>query len=97
MTWAKTANEVFSLIENSSEFGNAIVLMDIEMSLPGGKNINRKIKFINNKLPIIGLTAYTQMDEVMKEENMYFDGYISKPISERDMLTKIAECIKKCR
>jgi CheY-like chemotaxis protein len=57
-----------------------LILMDIKMPLLDGKEAARRIKSVNQRVPIIAQTAYAMENDrkVMLSEG--FDDYISKPI-----------------
>ncbi|NLD48390.1 MAG: response regulator, partial [Clostridiaceae bacterium] len=47
------------------------------------------IKKINNKIPVIACTAYTQNEDAQKLLNQGFDDYIAKPINRNELLNII--------
>jgi len=56
------------------------ILMDIRMPVIDGYEAMKQIKVINNKIPIIAVTAYAQKDDKEKMLSSGFDDYLAKPI-----------------
>jgi len=74
--------------------GIIFILMDIKMSEVDGLEATRQIKLINPDVPIIAITAYAMSGDEERILAAGCDGYISKPISKKILLEKMAEFIK---
>jgi DNA-binding response OmpR family regulator len=63
----------------------------LTINLPGlsGSDALLEIKKINNKIPVIACTAYTQNEDAQKLLNQGFDDYIAKPINRNELLNII--------
>ncbi|HEX2936569.1 MAG TPA: response regulator, partial [Bacteroidales bacterium] len=77
----KLKNEAFNL-----------VLSDIQMPEMSGIELVRRIKkTIDNQLPVLAFTAHSSVpDEAIKAG---FDAFLSKPFTEREIVSKIAETL----
>ncbi len=58
-----------------------IVLMDIKMPVMDGYEACEKLKAMDPTLPVIAVTAYTQMEEEANIMKRGFDGFLPKPIN----------------
>jgi signal transduction histidine kinase/ligand-binding sensor domain-containing protein/ActR/RegA family two-component response regulator len=87
--WAKNGKEAIEYIRNCPKTDTCIVLMDIKMSVMDGYEATRQIKIINNKIPIIAVTAYAQKTNKKKILQSGFDDYVSKPIKLETLLDVI--------
>lgn len=70
------------------------ILMDIDMPLVNGIEAARQIRVLNEKIPIVAITAYA--DENMRTEcaEAGFNAFISKPCSREDIKSVIIECVE---
>jgi len=68
--------------------------MDIKMPIMDGYEANREIKKMNNKVPVIAVTAYAHDSDRQKMELEKFDDYISKPIKPNVLLDVISRHIR---
>jgi CheY-like chemotaxis protein len=69
----------------------ALVLMDIKLPGMDGLEATRKIKELNPKLPVIAQTAYAMSGDKEKVLAAGCDHYISKPISQDQLLELISQ------
>ena len=75
-----------------------IVLMDLQMPEMNGFEATDYIrKTMKSKIPIIALTADVTTVDVKKCKEFGMDDYISKPIDENLLYSKIVELVKKKR
>ena len=74
--------------------GIILILMDIKIPEVDGLEATRQIKLINQDVPIIAITAYAMSGDEERILAAGCDGYISKPISKKILLEKMAEFIK---
>jgi signal transduction histidine kinase/CheY-like chemotaxis protein len=72
-----------------------IVLMDIKMPRMNGIEATQAIKAINNKIPVIAITAYALAGDRKKFLAAGCDDYISKPIMQTELLEKIQKLTRK--
>jgi DNA-binding response OmpR family regulator len=66
-----------------------IILMDLNLPKMNGERITEELRKSNNKIPIIGLSAYD--DEFRKKKCLQngFNEYVSKPFEMDDLVEKI--------
>ena len=73
-----------------------IILMDLNMPEMNGFEATRYIReTMKSKIPIIALTADVTITDVTKCKESGMDDYISKPIDENLLYTKIVDLVKK--
>jgi len=82
--WAKDGKEAVEFCLKNDKID--LVLMDIKMPKMNGIEATQKIKQHNNKLTIIGQTAYAHDNNKEKCLNAGFDNYIAKPIKVENLL-----------
>ncbi len=68
-----------------------LVLMDMKMPVIDGFEATRQIKLIKQDVPVIAVTAYAMSGDEERVLAAGCDGYLSKPINQKDLLKKIAE------
>lgn len=73
--------------------GIILIFMDIKMPGVDGLEATRQIKLINQDVPIIAITAYAMSGDEERILAAGCDGYISKPISKKILMEKMAEFI----
>jgi len=73
-----------------------IILMDLQMPVMNGLEATVYIRTqMNSKIPIIALTADVTTMDVEKSKVVGLNDYISKPIDEKILYSKIIKCLKK--
>jgi AmiR/NasT family two-component response regulator len=82
---ARTGQEA---VEKAKELSPDLILMDIKMEDMDGLEASRQI-LAQQPVPIIILTAYSQMDLIEKADAAGVSGYLVKPVSENDLLPAI--------
>lgn len=82
---ARTGQEA---VEKAKELSPDLILMDIKMDDMDGLEASRLI-LAEQAIPIIILTAYSQMDLIEKADAVGVSGYLVKPVSENDLLPAI--------
>jgi len=82
---ARTGREA---VEKAKELSPDLILMDIKMEDMDGLEASRQI-LAQQPVPIIILTAYSQMDLIEKADEVGVSGYLVKPVSENDLLPAI--------
>lgn len=96
LLWAKDGQEAVEIIKNRAESTSPIdlVLMDIQMPFIDGYEATKKIKQINNYLPIISHTAYDIEEEVEKSLLAGCDDYLPKPVTANMLINKLSEYMR---
>jgi len=67
-----------------------LILMDIKMPVLDGIEAFKEIKKLNANIPIIALTAYAYEVDKKGLLDQGFDGYISKPVAQHEVVELIA-------
>ena len=86
LIWVKNGKEAVELFKDRDFHRNSIVLMDIKMPVMNGIEANKQIKNMNDKIPVIAVTAYAQTGDRLVMLQHGFDDYISKPIKPQELL-----------
>lgn len=70
-----------------------LILMDIQLPVMDGYEATRRIKSDPEleRIPVIAVTSYALSGDSDKAKSAGCDGYISKPYSPRELLTKVRE------
>ncbi|WP_165930012.1 ATP-binding protein [Flavobacterium caseinilyticum] len=90
------ANNGQIAIENLRENNYDIILMDLQMPVMNGFEATAYIRnTMKNNVPIIALTADVTTVDVEKCRAVGMNDYVSKPIDEKDLYTKINKCLSK--
>ena len=90
------ANNGQIAIENLRENKYDIILMDLQMPVMNGFEATAYIRnTMKNNVPIIALTADVTTVDVEKCKAVGMNDYVSKPIDEKDLYTKINQCLIK--
>jgi DNA-binding response OmpR family regulator len=85
----KVAEEVFAQHKFS------IVLLDINLPYKNGYELCRIFRLIDNKVPIIMLTALGELDDKMEAFNVGADDYIVKPFHMQELLARVQVFLKR--
>ena len=72
-----------------------LILSDIGMPIMDGITMGQKIREIDTKIPIIYLTAFSDIDNLLRSIQIGTDGYVIKPINYRPFLSTIDKVIQK--
>jgi CheY-like chemotaxis protein len=72
-----------------------LILMDLQLPGVDGTQAMRTIKASpsGSRIPIVALTAFAMSEDRDRALRNGFDGYLSKPISVRDLPRQIAELL----
>jgi two-component system cell cycle response regulator DivK len=82
-------------VAKAAEHKPDLILMDIQMPVMDGYEATRQIK-ANPELkgiPVIAVTSYALSGDEQKTRDAGCDGYIAKPYSPRQMLSKVREIL----
>ncbi len=73
-----------------------LILMDLMMPVMDGREAAFQIKSDDNmsKIPIIALTASTRIKSFSEEENSPFSGYLSKPVTTKQLYQEVGRFIE---
>ncbi len=74
-----------------------IILLDITMPCMDGFQILRMLKkdSVTSDIPVVILTARSDIHSEVKAEGLHCDGYLIKPVEVANLLTKIEEILVK--
>jgi PAS domain S-box-containing protein len=89
---ATTGREAVELFKSTPDI--ALILMDVKMPDLDGMEATRQIKLLNQDIPVIAITAYAMSGDEQRIMEAGCDAYLSKPISKKVLLEKIAEYVK---
>ena len=81
----------YDAIKKVHEMGDDISLILMDMKMPGldGFSATKEIRKFNNSIPIIAQTAYAYKEDYDNAIAAGCNDYISKPIHEEELLSKI--------
>jgi PAS domain S-box-containing protein len=68
-----------------------LVLMDLQMPVLDGYNATSQLREQGYEKPIIALTAHALRDEKNRCLKMGFNGFLTKPIRQSDLLSRVSE------
>jgi len=74
--------------------GIVLILMDVKMPEIDGLEATKQIKLLNKEIPVIAITAYAMSGDEERVLAAGCDGYLSKPISKKTLLSKMSEFIE---
>ena len=89
--WSKNGEEAIEQCKQNPKID--LVLMDINMPIMNGYEATREIKKLRPNLPIIAQTAYAMAGDQEKSLEAGCDDYITKPIKQEVLITKIEELL----
>lgn len=89
---ASDGREAIELFKANPDIG--LILMDMKMPDIDGFEATKQIKQIRQDVPVIAITAYAMSGDKERVLAAGCDGYISKPISKKNLLKKMAEFVK---
>ncbi len=90
--WAKNGLEALEVVNQNNMVD--LIIMDIELPVLSGLEALRKIKKERNDLPVIMQTAFSVPEQLEKCIQAGCDGYITKPINIKQLIEKMADCLK---
>jgi signal transduction histidine kinase/ligand-binding sensor domain-containing protein/CheY-like chemotaxis protein len=89
LIWAQNGKEAVDYLQHNSH-DNCLVLMDIKMPVMNGIEACSIIKEMNNKIPVIAVTAFAQAGDKEAIMKNSFDDFISKPLNFEKLWQSIA-------
>jgi len=72
-----------------------LCILDVMLPNVDGFQIAREIRFINNNIPLIFLTAKTLKEDILTGYSIGADDYITKPVDSEVLLCKIQAVLKR--
>ncbi len=90
---AKDGKQAIEIFKKNSDID--LILMDIKLPVMDGYAATREIKKINSEIPVIAQTAYAMLGDKEKSLKAGCDDYISKPISEENLISLLEKYLKK--
>lgn len=72
-----------------------IIITDIKMPKVNGLEFIEAIRKINQTVPIVAMSAYTDKEYLLKSIKLLLIEYLVKPIQENDLLTVLSSCASK--
>ena len=88
---AEFGEEALQKISEESQYD--LIIMDIKLPGMNGYEVTRKIREVNNKVPIIANTAFAMIGEEEKALKAGCNAYISKPTDRNLLLDTINSLI----
>lgn len=82
-----TGLEVLKILKENPSV--SLILMDIKMPDMDGLETTQEIRKFNNNIPIIAQTAYALEEEKTKCLESGFNGYVTKPINRKQLISLI--------
>ncbi|WP_413164451.1 SpoIIE family protein phosphatase [Capilliphycus salinus ALCB114379] len=97
ITQASNGEEALAIIETG--YKPDIILLDVMMPKMTGYEVTQKIRerFSTTELPILLLTAKTQVQDIVIGLNVGANDYLTKPIAKDELLARIKTQINMCR
>lgn len=87
LLFAKNGKEAVDICKTYHGFD--LVLMDIQLPVMNGYDATREIKKLYPTLPVIALTAYSQLEDKKKCLDAGCNDFLSKPISKATLFMTI--------
>jgi PAS domain S-box-containing protein len=79
--------DAIELVKENNDIN--LILMDIKMPEMNGYEACKQILELASEIPIIGLTAYNQENEIKKMKECGMKGYLTKPIEKEVLLIEL--------
>jgi CheY-like chemotaxis protein len=90
LIWARNGREAVDYFTDHADEVD-MVLMDIVMPEMDGFEAAKKIKEINNRVPILGQTAYSLEYDKSPDQMVNFNDYITKPIWYHELINSMTK------
>ena len=71
-----------------------LLIIDIQMPKLNGHELVEKLRELGYKVPIIALTAHAMKDEEKRAIKSGFDAYLTKPVSEKKLVSMASELLQ---
>jgi DNA-binding response OmpR family regulator len=83
------AKDGYEALELSQSRGFDLLILDIGLPGKNGLTVLKELREYDKKLPIIIMTARSDIPEVLKKSQSKVNDYIAKPFRFQDLLTRI--------
>jgi len=84
-----------NIIDHATSFSPDIFVLDVMLPFKDGFTIGKELKAIFPNVPIIFLTAKSQVEDVVKGFNSGGNDYLKKPFSVKELIVRIENLLKK--
>ena len=81
--WAESGMQAVSKVKKDDEI--KMILMDLQLPFMSGIETTRKIREINNKIPIVAQTAFSDPKLLHKATKAGCNKYVLKPLDVQEM------------
>jgi PAS domain S-box-containing protein len=95
VTIALNGGEALIIFEADTSYD--LILMDIQLPDINGYEVTRRIRKLNNKVPIIAQTAFAMAEDRIKSLEAGCNEYLSKPILSNELLEVISAQLQKTK
>lgn len=86
----EVASDGLEAVDKAMHTEYDLILMDLQMPILDGYHATSQLREHGYKRPILALTAHALKEEQAKCLRMGFDGFLTKPIRQNDLLTKLS-------
>jgi len=86
---AKNGHEALSLYEQHKP---DIIISDINMPIVNGLEFIKKIREMDNKIPVVVITAHTDTNYLLEAVKLMLTDYVIKPIELEELLVVLEKC-----
>lgn len=93
LVYVDNGNDAINTLKEKGSSIN-LILMDMKMPVMDGFIATKEIRKFNNDIPIIAQTAYAFKDDIENALKAGCNDFISKPIHEEVLISKIEKYIK---
>ena len=92
--WVTNGDKAFRYFE---QYHYDICIFDVMMPVKDGFSLATDVRVMNNKIPIIFLTAKSMKDDVLEGFSRGADDYITKPFSMEELLFRIEAILRRTK
>ena len=89
---AADAREAMQILSNQPV---DVVISDMRMPECDGVHFLQQIRATNNKVPVIILTAYDEVDTYLESMSAGANGYLRKPVETEELLQTVRLCLSR--
>jgi DNA-binding response OmpR family regulator len=92
--WVTNGDKAFRYFE---QYHYDLCIFDVMMPIKDGFSLASDVRIMNNKIPIIFLTAKSMKDDVLEGFSRGADDYITKPFSMEELLFRIEAILRRTK
>ncbi|WP_415395962.1 CHASE domain-containing protein [Sulfurimonas sp. CS5] len=89
---ATNGKEAVQMIEDSKEYD--LILMDLQMPIMDGFEASKRIRYIDENIPIVALSAAVMQEDLVKTAEAKMSAHLAKPIDENELIETLLKFIK---